>query len=55
MAKTGQDRPPAVAPGRQKGGLDGIAAMLPKDGGEQGGKGLPPCTCGIRRFAAIST
>jgi len=38
MAKTGQDKRQDVAPDGKKGGLDGIAAMLPKEGG----KGLPP-------------
>lgn len=38
MAKTGQDKRQDATPERKKGGLDGIAAMLPKEGG----KGLPP-------------
>lgn len=38
MAKTGQEKPQPAGPAGQKGGLDGIAAMLPR----QGGKGLPP-------------
>lgn len=38
MAKTGQDKRQDVSAGRKKSGLDGIAAMLPREGG----KGLPP-------------
>ncbi|WP_137045721.1 DUF1285 domain-containing protein [Pseudolabrys sp. FHR47] len=38
MAKTGQDKRQDAAADRKKGGLDGIAAMLPREGG----KGLPP-------------
>lgn len=38
MAKTGQDKRQDATVDRKKGGLDGIAAMLPKEGG----KGLPP-------------
>lgn len=38
MAKTGQEAPQDASPDRKKGGLDGIAAMLPREGG----KGLPP-------------
>ena len=38
MAKTGQDQREDAAPGGQKAGLDGLAAMLPKEGG----RGLPP-------------
>lgn len=42
MAKTGQESRDGAGPGLPKGGLDGIAAMLPKEGEEQGGKKLPP-------------
>ncbi len=38
MAKTGQDDRQDVTAGSKKGGLDGIAAMLPR----AGGKSLPP-------------
>ena len=38
MAKTGQDKRQDVSAGRKKSGLDGVAAMLPREGG----KGLPP-------------
>ena len=38
MAKTGQDKRQDVSAGRKTSGLDGIAAMLPREGG----KGLPP-------------